>query len=163
MTDEMRLLKFFYTCFLNNHDYLTDDEIATLIVNIFCVKGNRSMFVGRNGVFSNNPFNGDKIDFQSFFGWFNKHKSMYYMQISNFKLWKFEKFGSFGVPTFFLDNCVLLRASYFDLVIQLKKYDEVNPGMFNCDVCGLTFLKIKDAIRHRIYCRNKHKKCKPSE
>lgn len=107
MTDEMRLIKFFFSCFLNKKDYLEDSEAATLLVDIFCVNGSRSLFVGKKGVFSNLPFNPDKIDFQSFYGWFNSHKGISAMQVSNFKLWKFEKFGNFAIPTYFFEYVIL--------------------------------------------------------
>lgn len=84
--------------------------------------------------------------------WIIKYKTNHPFKKES-KLKKFiESFSNADIPISFIVRFMEYRSSYYDIIYNIKKFEEVNKQL-TCSICGKCFVLPYVYIKHTVICK----------
>lgn len=84
---------------------------------------------------------------------------MNYKKVSKLKPMKWElkisRVFGFNIDEIFVINFLRSKSACYDSIIQLKKYDELNPSEVKCPICSKKGRNIRHLLKHAGRCRRR--------
>lgn len=152
--EEQTILKFFFNCLCkNSSDCLNATSIRQLLTGILCLTINGDDIDGLNGVFCLAPYN-NHVDYLQFYQWFMNYKKTNPLKPMKWEL-KLSRFFGFNIDETFINNFLKSKSACYDSIIQLKKYDDLNPSQVQCPVCKKRGRNIRHLLKHAGRCRRR--------
>lgn len=133
------------------------DDAAFLLLDILKLPLNKSQLIGDGGMLWLLPHAG-VIYSSDLFKWYIL--CIYFIiiyivrQTHRFKTQKCKfSFFSKRLPDRFITSFIKLRSSYYDIIMNLQKYDQLNKPRFQCKYCKKISVNPKKLVKHIVLCK----------
>lgn len=148
-----RIMYILFNCTSRNGEFIMPDEFAILVCDVLDLpySKNQVMNPGRNTI----DFPQFPLDFNNLFNWWIMYISTHTLKNkNNSSVFTFTK----QFPITFLTKFIDIRATMYDVIFTLNKFEQTNKPLFQCRVCKKEFGLPKQCAEHVIKCERAKKK-----
>lgn len=147
-----RIMLVLFNCTSHNGEFIMPDEFAVLVCDVLDLPYSKTQVMnpGTNSI----DFPQFPLDFNSLFNWWIMYISTHTLKVKSDSMFSFSK----QIPFSFLTKFIEIRATMYDVLYTINKFEETNKPLFECRICKKEFGLPKECAEHVVRCEKAKKK-----